>query len=318
MRPITIAIAGITLLTTPLAAALAQHHGSPGAHGEPGPHAHRAMAPPPRAVSVPDTGLTLPLEDIGGRPVVRVTLNGKGPFPFILDTGASITVVDSALQAELTLPAAAGVRAAPASGRAAPVVVTIETLGVGGAKLEGVTAAAMPLGRMFQGANAPRGVLNASSFPGHLLTFDYPRRSITLRRGALDAADERTVFAYPPDDALPTVPLRIGAFATRVHLDTGSGFGLMLPNRHVPNVPLDGAPKPTGGRARTHSGESPIQAAPATAAIRIGELTLGVKEVWFSDVRAGSAEPIGNVGYEVLKDYVVTLDATNRRIRLAR
>lgn len=246
-----------------------------------------------------------------------VTLNGRGPFPFILDTGASITVVDSALQAELKLPAAAGVRAAPASGHAAPVVVTIETLNVGGAKLEGVTAATFSLKRMFSGANAPRGVLNASSFPGHLLTFDYPRRTITLRKGTLDAADERTVFAYPPDDALPTVPLRIGGFATRVHLDTGSGYGVMLPNRHVPSVPLAGVLKPTGGRAHTHSGESAIQAAATEARVRIGDLTLAAKEVWFSDIRAGAAEPIGNVGYEVLKDYAVTLDAKNRRIRLA-
>lgn len=44
------------------------------------------------------------MDNIGGRPLVNVMINGKGPYPFILDTGASITAVDPDLIKELALP----------------------------------------------------------------------------------------------------------------------------------------------------------------------------------------------------------------------
>ncbi len=31
--------------------------------------------------------------DLGGRPMVEVKINGKGPFPFILGTGATHTAI---------------------------------------------------------------------------------------------------------------------------------------------------------------------------------------------------------------------------------
>jgi gag-polyprotein putative aspartyl protease len=40
----------------------------------------------------------------GTRAVVAVMVNGKGPYDFILDTGATMTIVDQALFAELKLP----------------------------------------------------------------------------------------------------------------------------------------------------------------------------------------------------------------------
>ena len=47
---------------------------------------------------------TLKMEIAGGRPVVMVTLNGHGPYRFILDTGAMISVIDASLAHELELP----------------------------------------------------------------------------------------------------------------------------------------------------------------------------------------------------------------------
>src|SRR4051794_5882279 len=54
-------------------------------------------------IEVPAKGAAVPMLDIGGRPVVEVKINGKGPFPFILDTGATDTVIDSDLNEELSL-----------------------------------------------------------------------------------------------------------------------------------------------------------------------------------------------------------------------
>ena len=46
-------------------------------------------------------GASVPMLDVGGRPMVEINIDGKGPFPFILDTGATATVIDTGLAAEL-------------------------------------------------------------------------------------------------------------------------------------------------------------------------------------------------------------------------
>lgn len=61
--------------------------------------------PPPERIAVPEEGISLPMLDIGGRPVVEVRLNGKGLYRFILDTGATLSVIDSGLTEELKLAA---------------------------------------------------------------------------------------------------------------------------------------------------------------------------------------------------------------------
>ena len=43
--------------------------------------------PAPAGIVVPRDGVTIPMQDMGGRPVVEIKINGKGPYRFILDTG---------------------------------------------------------------------------------------------------------------------------------------------------------------------------------------------------------------------------------------
>jgi hypothetical protein len=85
----------------------------------------------------------------------------------------------------------------------------------------------------------------------------------------------------------------------------------------VQELPLTAAPVEIG-RARTVAGTFPVQAATVTGAIEIGEYTLDVKEIRFSDLRPGPQPGIGNVGAEVLQGFVVTFDSRNRRLRLDR
>ena len=287
------------------------------AHAQHGGDGHPRMSPAPVAVEVPSGGVTLPMQDVGGRPVVEVRINGKGPYRFIFDTGASITVIDAELKDELKLPVAPGVKAAAPGHGPTPAIVSVDALSVGGATLKGVTAALMPLGSLFTGDQRPRGVLSASSFPGHLVTFDYPSRRIVLRKGRLEPADTAGTLAYGADDPLPTVPIAIAGHETRVHLDTGSGYGLMLPTRFLEELPLASKPEPAG-KARVHGGEYPITKARVDGAITLGGYTLELPDVSFADVKPGFGPARGNIGYQVLRDFVVTLDSRNRLIRLGR
>jgi hypothetical protein len=271
--------------------------------------------PVPANIEVPQDGVTVPMQDMGGRPVVELKINGKGPYRFVLDTGAVTTVVSDELSRELSLSAPAGMQVAAVGGGTPPAIVVIHDVRIGDAVLEEMIAAVMPLGGLLKGENAPRGVLSAASFPGYLLTYDYPGKRISIKKSALQSADSKSIFQYREDQVLPTVPVRIAGHDTEVHLDTGSGFGLTLPVKFLTELPLASQPK-EAGRLRTHGGEFPVSIARVDGTIELGKYKLDLEEVRFSDVHPGPGPATGNIGYDVLRHFVVTLDSKNRRIRL--
>jgi uncharacterized protein YceK len=166
--------------------------------------------PPPERVELRTTKTAVPMELFGGRPVVSVHINGKGPFQFILDTGAGGTVVDQELARELGLPDK-GRTLAGRPGASAPVpamVTRIDQLELGQAQVSGLFAVSLDLSTVLSGSQAPRGVLSAASFPGLLITFDYPEKRVELRTGELPAADDQTISAWDAGDPVPAVPRR--------------------------------------------------------------------------------------------------------------
>ena len=62
---------------------------------------HPVTQPAADNVFVPPEGDSVPMLDFGGRPVVEVMINGKGPYRFILDTGATVNVIDSSIATEI-------------------------------------------------------------------------------------------------------------------------------------------------------------------------------------------------------------------------
>ena len=295
-------LAGCTLLALPVAAPVTAQHG------------HAAV---PESVEVPPDGVELPMMEFGGRPVVEVTIADQGPFRFILDTGADISVVDAALSRELSLPGLAPGIVVAAGGGDPPPAVSIRELHVGDAILHGVIAAVMPLATLLVGKNAPRGVLSAASFPGHLLTYDLRAKRIAIAEGELGAADSSGIFQYLASDALPTVPIRIAGREVRVHVDTGSASGLTLPARFLREIELASEPR-VSGKVKTPLGESSCSCAEVKGPVELGPFRLAPGEVEFADVQSGSDQPVGQIGCRVLRDFLVTLDSSHRRIRFAR
>ncbi len=267
------------------------------------------MPPPlPESVDLPAKGASLPLVDSGGRPLIDVRINGKGPYRFVVSTGANVTIIDTELNKELELPPVEGVQAAGGA-----TIVNIRELRMGEISVRGFMGAVMPLAPIFDGENAPRGIVSAALFQSYLLTWDYPKKRLTVEKGKLDKADQASIFEY--SESRPTLPVKLGTRETRVPLDTSSIYGLTLPLRLLTEIPL-AAPAKQAGTRRTSGGEFPVQTASLGAPVEIGQHKLQLKEVAFSDARAGSGPPTGSIGCEVLRNFVVTLDTWNHRIRL--
>jgi len=274
----------------------------------------RRAPPPPARIELRVPKTVVPMELFGGRPVVSVRVNGKGPFRFALDTGVTGTVVSKELAHELGLPDM-GQAVAGRPGAAAPARVTvtrIDKLELGEAEIFGLLAVSADVSTVWTGNQIPQGVLNAASFPGLLVTLDYPKKRIELRRGELPAVDGRTIFEWDAEGALPSVPLTLNGLKLDVALNLGLASGIDLPERYADLLRL--ASKPVAvprTKTNTGDGESDITVATLKGVAKLGQFTMNHPQIRFIDDMA-----FGNIGREILQRFVVTLDSKDRRIRL--
>lgn len=57
----------------------------------------------PESSNLPDGSITVPMRIVANRPYVEVSLNGKGPYTFLLDTGCTSVIVSQRVSEELDL-----------------------------------------------------------------------------------------------------------------------------------------------------------------------------------------------------------------------
>jgi hypothetical protein len=271
---------------------------------------HRAADRPVR-VELESPEVIVPLELVKNRPVLDVTIEGKGPFPFVLDTGAGGTVIDRELAEELELPVTGETRVGdPISPQHSTARrVHIERFEIGGATFFGVTAASIGHAMFHQHLGA-RGILGMPLFADLLLTLDYGGGSVSIGRGELSATDCKECLSYNARPyGLFRVPITVGAVELEAELDSGSPAGVSLPNGYMDALPLEGKPVEVG-RARTVNSEFIVHGAILDGEVRIGGHSLERPDLRFN------ALPFANIGNEVLCHFVITIDQKSRRIRL--
>lgn len=114
--------------------------------------------------------------------VVPVTINGVGPFHFVLDTGATLTCVDDALAGRLDLPDAAGAAfGAGVGGQGRVRLVEIDSIAVGAAAAHDMTACALDLSGMEQVGVEIDGLLGLNFLQSFRVTLDFERGVLILR-----------------------------------------------------------------------------------------------------------------------------------------
>jgi predicted aspartyl protease len=135
--------------------------------------------------------------DLAMRMTVPVMINGKGPFQFVVDTGASRTVISEDLAKQLALPSAGTARLHAMGGSANVRMVRINTVEVSTNKKKGVEAAALP--RRYVGAD---GLLGIDSMKGQRIVMDFVAH--TMRVEPSTVAEE----PVPPEADLIIVTAR--------------------------------------------------------------------------------------------------------------
>jgi predicted aspartyl protease len=167
--------------------------------------------------------------DRSGRILAAVEVNGRGPFRFILDTGANSSALAPRVVEELGLPAAAGVQVHGVTGTALLPAVNVESMRAGEVILPPAVLPVLP-GDIFGDAD---GILGVTGMQAMRIDVDFLHDRVTIAR----SRDRRatggfvTVKASLWQGGLLLVEGRVGSIPAQVIIDTGA-------ERTMGNVPL--------------------------------------------------------------------------------
>jgi len=183
------------------------------ASGAPAPH---PLKPQDRLLACPTT------RDYVGRVVATVMINGKGPFRFIIDTGANQSTISPKLASALGLAPAAGelMQIAGVTGTATVPSVPIESLRAGALVIE---HSQFPViwSPVMTGAD---GILGAAGLGQDSLLVDFQHNTVVIS----PAADVTVPAGYSRLQAtrlssgLLSVPGEVGGVPVDAIIDTGS------------------------------------------------------------------------------------------------
>jgi hypothetical protein len=251
-----------------------------------------------------------PMIERYGKPYVMVTIDGRGPYRFVIDTGTGADAfVTPELADELKLPSAGEVVVNDPSGQSGQrvslvLLPSIEIAGVRFLRVKAVRHA------VTGEAGSCQGMLGFTLFRDYLLTLDFPRRLVTLASGVLTSDEGKTVLPFRMPDGVPITSLRINGKSVDAQLDSGGG-GLTFPEWLAAHESWD-TPPTAFATGSTMTARFEIKAAKLDGDVKVGKYT-------FTDpvVEIHPAFPLVNFGSPPMQNFAITFDQKSLLVRLS-
>jgi hypothetical protein len=272
------------------------------------------VAPRTSHVDVSDVPTALKVNWGVGLPIVEAFIDGHGPWSFVLDSGASLYAVDERVAATLNLERVdlEDVTVSTAS-VAAPVrqAVRIHELRVGPLVERDTGAAVFDFSQLGQVSGTHiDGCIPAKAFTNGLLTFDFVGKTVSVVAGGLPRADGKDVLDLEYG-MLPSVSVEIGGESRLVDLDTGGDGGLVVPSAVASSLRFRSSPVVVGMYVAA-SGVVPSREGRLAETIAWGRHRIESPVVELSENDRFAA------GIELLREFRVTFDFANERVRFER
>ena len=248
---------------------------------------------PPLGEATRNEEVVLPMRTCGDYFIADTMINGEGPFPMLLDTGAGTTVISPRVAARIN-----------ASGSLAEIRIDrFVASGKIPSKVREVDHLSRALGMEIEG------ILAYGVFKGVLLTYDYPRKQIRVRAGSFDANQLASAEVVPTSTGdRPYVRASADGVDFTVLLDTGSSRSLTL--RKLKRFDFIEEPRPTGARMRIN-GLFVVESGRLANTMQLGPLSLRQPIVH-------NSVSTNLVGQQILRDFEVTFDQLQHRVRFHR
>lgn len=185
---------------------------------------------------------TIPFRTVNHRPFVEVMINGKGPLRFVIDTGASLSVLSDKAAGQLGVKAVArggSARAVGGTGSFPIVYGVLDSLAIGEMKIESVP---IYIRTVHSAEGTPEdaradGYIGLSTLSSFATTLDYQSRQMTLDRTPMreDQADAKPLTSGVTSANPDMIGDAINGFEIPIRSTSG---GLASAETHLPNLAL--------------------------------------------------------------------------------
>jgi hypothetical protein len=181
----------------------------------------------------------VPMHEIAGEEVVEVSINGTGPYDFILDTGSNVTVMRSQLIRKLNLSSGAPTAIVTATGETRGQRVIIESIAVAGLAVEHLEINVLDRAQVLNGR--VEGILGENFLKNFDILIDNEQQTLFIdRTSSLEGsvAGERLSFSrfgsfgYKPTTDRIVIELKVPSFTGKPLLflvDSGINAAALYP-----------------------------------------------------------------------------------------
>lgn len=246
---------------------------------------------------LPEDSVELRLVGTPTLPLVEVSVNGIGPYRFLVDLGSDVTllrrnVVDASESTVLVE-------------RSTSDIVHVDTIALGGARLEDVTVGS------YDELDVD-GVLGYNTLQYSSFTLDFPHQRLVLHRRVLPAPDGVTVFAYQLYDGYrPYVMVALGGDSLLVNLDTGASEWMTVPPNLQSRLRWVTPPAPGRTTFNNQTGRTRVGEGRLADTLRVGELVVKSPLVYVNPVAEGAW-----LGVAAMRHAVWTFDPAHQRVQI--
>jgi hypothetical protein len=278
-------------------------------------------APRP-AVADSKTSFTLPFDLVDNRAFIEVRLNGRGPFHFLLDTGAGGVTVSTDVAQRLGLHVA---DAGEGQGVGEKIVhagqTQIAQLQMGSLTLADMETDVMDLSDAPQvfGSKPFDGIIGLPVFERMAVKHDYVNRVLTFTApGKFDYSGTGVIVRFERPRQIPVVAASLDGVAGNFGVDTGARSSLLL---YGPFCAQNDLQEKYDAKLEGVTGwgiGGPVRSLLARAStLQIGDVTVHDLVIRLSTQKTGlttSSAMAGLIGPDVLSQFDVTFDYTRTRI----
>jgi predicted aspartyl protease len=262
----------------------------------------------------------------GAQPLILlpVRVNGRGPFDFILDTGAGTSLLSFELANELQLKKLGSKEGQGAGGKVSVSLATVDSLAVGDMQLKNVDVGIVDLGQI----GAAVGV-KVDGDIGHNFLKSF-RVSIDYRDSVIRLDDPKRVECFA-GNAKTEVPIRLANPAkplilVNVHInargpfqfaiDTGTSTSAITPELAKElDLATSEIPPMTGGGGQIRASAATLQSF-QLGGVKIDNVAVVVADFFTMLNAAVGAKLDGIVGYNFLRNYKVVIDYPGETLTL--
>ena len=280
------------------------------------PRLASAEGPPPTPISAPAQQTIQGGQDLSDRLTAPVLINGAGPYPFLIDTGAERSALSHELAEALVLPMEAAIRVHGVAGEIMAPGVTVTTMQVGSHLLSNLH---LPL--LAEGDLGAPGVLGIDAVHDQVVLLDFVRQRMSIEPARLSArhSDEIVVSARSRFGQLVLVDSSFHERPVLVVIDTGAEVS--LGNEALRNWIVRGERSNGKTDILSVTGQNTTGDWAVASSLRVGGISIHNIPVVFSDLHSFriwrlADEPALLLGMDVLRKFeTVQIDFANREVR---